>query len=118
MDVLKHSPIKFHLLVESSPGRYHAYLRIKDLLITDDNREEMSDLLEAVQKGMAEKFGSDPSVADLSRVMRCPGFFHQKEEPFLSRIIATNPCPPIDISEVVEKFRIDLRKPVDMPKIL
>ena len=117
LDVLKHSPIKFHLLVESSPGRYHAYLRIKDLLITDANREEMSDLLEVVQKGMAEKFGSDPSVSDLSRVMRCPGFFHQKEEPFLSRIIATNPCPPIDISEVVEKFKIDLRKPVDMANI-
>src|SRR5208283_4880044 len=36
LDVLKGSPIKFHLLVESSPDRYHAYLRIKDLPVTDD----------------------------------------------------------------------------------
>jgi putative DNA primase/helicase len=115
LDVLKDSPIKFHLLVQSSPDRYHAYLRIKDLPVTDDNREEMSDLLEAVQKGMAEKFGSDTSVSNLNQVMRCPGFFHQKKEPFLSKIIAANPSPPLNVSEVIEKFHIDLTKPVDKP---
>ena len=110
LDVLKDSPIKFHLLVQSSPNRYHAYLRIKDLPVNDGNREEMSALFKAVQKGMAEKFGSDTSVSNLNQVMRCPGFFHQKKEPFLSRIIAANPAPAIDLSEVIEKFGIVSRE--------
>ena len=116
LDALKDSPIKFHLLVESSPNRYHAYLRIKDLPVTSANREEMADLLAAVQKRLAEKFESDPSVTALGQVMRCPGFFHHKKEPFLSRIIAANPSPPLNLSEVIEKFHIDLTKRVDKPK--
>ena len=33
---------------------------------------------------LAEMFDGDPKVCDLPRVMRLPGFLHQKGEPFLS----------------------------------
>src|SRR5512141_268531 len=45
------------------------------------------DAFEAAQVALARKFSGDESVSDLPRVMRLPGFFHQKREPFMSRII-------------------------------
>jgi hypothetical protein len=111
LDPLKDAQIKFNLLVETSPGRYHAYFRIKDLPVSDANREEIFDLFASVQKALAGRFAGDPSVTDISRVMRCPGFIHQKKDPFLSRIIAANPASPVDISEIIEKFKIDTVDP-------
>jgi hypothetical protein len=43
-----------------------------------------------MQKALAYNLGSDPKVHDLSRVLRVPGFYHNKEKPFLSRIISYN----------------------------
>src|SRR5208283_3264504 len=80
-----------------------------------NNRADVSELFAVVQKELAKRFGSDPSVVDLCRVMRWPGFFHQKEEPFLSRIIAANSAPSIDISEVIEKFQIETKEPETKP---
>ena len=39
----------------------------------------------AVQKAIAARYGGDPSVHDLPRVVRLPGFIHRKGKPFLSR---------------------------------
>lgn len=64
--------------VESSPGRYHAYW------LTDDCP---LDEFKLAQQRLIRQFNADPSVCDLSRVMRLPGFFHQKAEPFMSRIL-------------------------------
>jgi hypothetical protein len=36
------------------------------------------------------RFASDPRVHDLPRVMRLPGFFHRKGEPFMVRIVRVN----------------------------
>lgn len=67
-----------HLVVETSPKRWHAYW-----LTNDCPLEEFS----AAQKHLASQFNGDTSVCDLPRVMRLPGFFHQKDTPFLSQII-------------------------------
>lgn len=56
-----------HLVVEISPGRFHAYWSIHDCPI-----ERFSD----IQRLLAEKFSGDPQVHDLSRCMRLPGFYH------------------------------------------
>jgi putative DNA primase/helicase len=66
-----------HIVVESSPGRFHAYWRVTGLPL---------DRFAPVQKALAARFGGDPSVHDLSRVMRLPGFWHQKGAPSMSRI--------------------------------
>ena len=42
-------------------------------------------LFEPSQHQLAAFFGSDPTVCDLPRLMRVPGFLHQKGEPFLVR---------------------------------
>lgn len=71
-------PLDPTAIVESSPGKYHVYWRV-----TNAPLETFSH----VQKHLAVLFDSDPIVHDLPRVMRVPGFYHHKGEPFLSKII-------------------------------
>ena len=40
------------------------------------------------------RYGGDRSHHDMHSVMRLPGFFHQKGEPHLVRIIEVNDLPP------------------------
>lgn len=75
--VLAHE-IKPHIVVESSPGRFHAYW------LTDDCP---LDEFKSAQQKLAHQFKGDMKVCDLPRVMRLPGFIHQKAEPFMTRII-------------------------------
>jgi Protein of unknown function (DUF3987)/RepB DNA-primase from phage plasmid len=75
-----------HLVVESSPGKFHAYR-----FVTGINLEQF----EGLQKNLAAEFSSDPGVCDLPRVLRLPGFIHQKDKskPFLSHIVSTHDAP-------------------------
>jgi hypothetical protein len=74
-----------HIIVESSRGHYHAYWRVTGVSLDD---------FTSMQKALAARFNGDPNVCDLPRVMRLPGFFHRKGEPFLTRILHTNECEP------------------------
>ena len=67
-----------HIIVESSPGRYHVYW-----LVSDCTLEQFKDL----QKRIAQRFGGDKDIHDLCRAMRIPGTFHNKKEPFLCHIV-------------------------------
>jgi putative DNA primase/helicase len=60
-----------HIICESSPGRWHVYWKVEDCPL-----DEFSSL----QKRLAAFYGGDPTVHDLPRVMRLPGFIHQKVE--------------------------------------
>jgi uncharacterized protein YdaU (DUF1376 family) len=66
------------LMIESSPERYHCYWFVDDLVL---------EAFSPIQKNIARILGSDPKVHDLPRVMRVPGFYHQKGEPFMSKVI-------------------------------
>ena len=65
------------IVVESSPGRWHAYWLTNDCPLAD---------FRLCQQRIAMKFNSDPKVVDLPRVMRLPGFVHQKAEPFMTHM--------------------------------
>lgn len=67
-----------HAVVESSQGKWHAYWLVDGLPLNE---------LGPIQRAIAAKFGTDPSVCDLPRVMRLPGFDHRKGEPHRVRII-------------------------------
>jgi hypothetical protein len=58
-----------HILVESSPGNYHAYWLVTDAPL---------DAFKGAQKAMSKAWSTDKGVNDLPRVMRLPGFPHQK----------------------------------------
>jgi hypothetical protein len=63
---------------ESSPGRFHAYW-LGEVPLAAFKGEQLA---------IIKKYSSDTAVCDLPRVMRLPGFVHQKGEPFVSRIVS------------------------------
>jgi AAA domain/RepB DNA-primase N-terminal domain len=81
---------KPHIVVESSRGHFHVYWRACDVKL-----ERFAEL----QKTLAARFDGDPAVCDLPRVMRLPGFMHQKGEPFQSRIVSTHNAPPYKVAD-------------------
>jgi hypothetical protein len=71
-----------HLVIESSPGKRHLYWFVDTLALNQ---------FKPWQQHLAAECGSDPSVNDLPRVMRLPGFAHRKGAPFQVRILADSP---------------------------
>lgn len=67
-----------HILVESSPDKWHIYW-----LTNDTKLEEFKPR----QVAIATALGTDPAVNDLARVLRVPGFYHQKHQPFMTRLV-------------------------------
>lgn len=65
------------IIVESSPKKFHGYW-----LASNAPLAQYADRMHA----LADKFDGDHSICNLGRVMRLPGFFHHKGEPFMSRI--------------------------------
>ena len=59
-----------HIIVVSSPWRFHPYWRVKGIEIAE---------FTGLQNRLAAFLGGDPSVCDSPRVMRLPGFLHQKD---------------------------------------
>ena len=71
------------LVVESSPGKFHVYWCV-------DDEKFMLEGFCQVQESIAAKFSADPKIKDLPRVMRMPGFYHKKHEPYMTSIIYTS----------------------------
>lgn len=71
-DGADHAPIqkaKPHCVVESSPGNFHDYWFVQDCPLED---------FKPAQQAMIAAWGTDKGIHDLPRVMRLPGFPHQK----------------------------------------
>lgn len=78
IDPVMESELPPHIVVESSPGKWHAYWLVDDCPLADFKNR---------QHALAERFGGDMSVCDLPRVMRVPGFWHLKGVPFQTRLV-------------------------------
>ena len=59
-----------HIITQTGAGKYHLFWCVDDAPLTD---------FAGTQKKLATLFRSDPHVSDLPRVMRLPGFPHQKD---------------------------------------
>lgn len=90
-------PIEPHCIVESSPGKRHAYWLVEGLPLESFG---------PVQKAIAAFCKSDPSVSDTSRVMRLPGFYHMKDPttPFMVRILRLEPFQPYKAEQILSAF--------------
>lgn len=66
--------------VASSPNKFHVYFPVSPY----QNRDDFA----LVQRKLAQFFESDPKIIDAAHVMRVPGFYHCKGEPFLSSVFA------------------------------
>lgn len=94
------APLPPHAIIESSPGRWHAYWRVSDCDLAD---------FAPLQKALAARFAADPKVCDLPRVLRLPGFDHRKGKAYRSRIIDVHDVPAYSVADIVQAF--DLRAP-------
>ncbi len=90
-------PVEPHLVVESSPGKFHRYVLVDDAPL---------DEFEPVQRRLVDDYGSDPNAKDRARVLRVPGFYHLKDptRPHLVRVIHESGAQPITWSEAVRHF--------------
>lgn len=85
-DLLTRCPIPPHIVVESSPRKYHLYWLI------DPSNPLPLDAFKHIQRAIAQTLAADPTVCDLSRVMRLPGYVHCKDpqNPHPVRLVATH----------------------------
>ena len=96
-----------HCIVESSPGRWHAYWRVMDCPL---------DRFTPMQQALAALFDGDRKVCDLSRVMRLPGFEHRKGEPFTTRLVSLDADrAPYRLAEIVHALNLH-SAPVALPE--
>lgn len=80
-----------HIVVDSSTDRHHAYWLVSDCGLQD---------FKPLQRALAARFGADPSVNDLPRVMRLPGFYHCKGEPTLTTLRSIGNRVPYTVAQV------------------
>lgn len=95
------------MVVETSPGKYHAYWLTDDAFPLEGFTQ--------VQEAIALTFNSDPKVKDLPRVLRMPGFYHNKVAPFLTRVIHHSGVK-YSFTELVEMFPPAKKKQWSAPK--
>ena len=100
-------PVHPDIIVESSPGRFHCYWLVSGCAL---------DRFGVLQKALAAKFNGDPVVVDRCRVMRLPGFYHRKAEPFLTRIIYLREGPPHHVDDLVARLDLSLSVPEPPPQ--
>jgi len=96
------------MLVNSSPGKYHLYWMADKCPI---------DKFILYQKHLARKFFTDLNICTLERVMRLPGFPHQKHAPFPVTLRTYNVRYKIkELEEYMSDLPDDLLSPYDIPK--
>ncbi len=93
----KEFPLEPHLLIESSPGKFHRYWLVDGL-----GKEDFAGVMER----MIRDYGSDPNVKDTARVLRMPGFYHLKDpsKPFMVRIVAESGGLPYSADDITKAF--------------
>lgn len=69
------SSLKPHFAVQTSPNKFHLYWLMKPY--------QGNDFFSMIQRKLAQLYNGDKSIVDASRILRIPGFFHNKSDPFL-----------------------------------
>ena len=101
---------KPHVVIQTSPLRYHAYWKISDCSLEQ---------FPLIQKALAifcygpgvKREDVDFGTCAAGGVMRCPGFIHQKAEPFLSRIVEVNEGPDYSVNDLIQAYGLILEPP-------
>lgn len=88
------------MIVETLNG-YHIYWMIRNGDVK---------MFSPIQLALSRKFHSDPSVWNLSRTMRIPGYYHMKNpnRPFMLHIIQHGRSTPFTQEELVKRLQLTL----------
>jgi len=97
LEPIQAAPLAPHCIVESSPGKWHAYWLVSDCAPAD---------FTPLQESLAARFDGDVTVSDLSRVMRMPGFLHCKGARFQTRVLEMRKWPPYTMTELRAAFPV------------
>ena len=82
----EHWPLEPSMQIESSPNKFHAYWILEE----NENAPLDNAAFNAQQEAIARAVGSCLNdCKGLNRVMRVPGFLHQKGEAFTSRLLSS-----------------------------
>ncbi|MEG1234291.1 MAG: plasmid replication protein, CyRepA1 family [Acinetobacter sp.] len=84
VDTLQALPLPPSMIVESSPNKHHAYWILGSGEIALDDFKPLQKRL----IGFFKDDGAD-NIHDLPRVLRLAGFYHQKQERYLTRVLYT-----------------------------
>ncbi len=98
-------PLDAHITVETSAGKFHRYW-----LIDNETAPTHSEWM-AVMRRMVADWDSDPNAKDATRVLRLPGFPHQKNpsSPHMVSIVSQSTRAPYkwhEITSVIEPLQI------------
>lgn len=93
-----------HLITQTSNGRYHIYL-----LIEDTDKGSGLERWVAIQKHFySMDIGYDQSMHDPSKLLRVPGFYHTKKEPYYQVRIERNfDHPKFKLEELYDLYSPD-----------
>lgn len=98
LDDLQALPVPPHIIVETSPGNFHAYWLVRDCDVGQ---------FKTMQKALAVRYKTDPQVCDLARAMRLPGTINWKgDKPFLARIVHRSEQAPISLNRLIKKLKL------------
>lgn len=104
-------PVPPNLIVNTSPGKYHYYW-----LTTTSNLEEWQGVMET----MVQQHGCDKSSKDAARILRIPGFYHNKKEPYLitHQVLSETPYSWEEILKHFPPSKKDVGKSIEYYKKL
>jgi putative DNA primase/helicase len=106
LDTLLSLSVVPHLIVETSPGRLHAYWLVNNCTVSR---------FKPVQRALANCLKTDRSVCNPARVMRLPGSINWNHDtPFLTQTVHTSDAPPVAIDVLIKKLKLNLN--VDAPE--
>ena len=92
-------PLEPHIVVETSPDKYHRYLLAREITTTEH---------QAIQACLSARYGSDANANDIARVLRVPGFFHRKGKPFRVRVVQESDAHPYERKTLLSTFPAQL----------
>lgn len=95
------------IVVQSKAG-LHVYWLLK----RGENLERFWD----IQSALAHTLGTDPKVKDLPRVMRIPGYVHQKAEPFNVSLVHVDTSKVYTIDDLFAGLELELPPHADKHK--
>ncbi len=99
-------PLPPSLVVDSKRG-YHAYWKAQDATLANWKR--------IVRHGVVPALGGDPKATDVLRLLRAPGFYHRKGEPYLVSVVWDSPA--VYTEQQMLAAYPDRRKPRDKTSI-
>lgn len=105
VEIIRKLPLKPSMVVKTRKS-YHVYFLIKD--------GELKKFRE-IQKRLAYTFHADMQKYNESTCMRLPGFYHNKKEPIMVKLVEYNPDLIYTQSDIVSKLHL-LRLPPEPEK--